>query len=80
MCGMMENDVRSLITNLDGYKAVAVRLGKRPTTVHTHMQAGVLPAAWYCALCDLSVEIGQTPPPRSLFSFVSLLPSSEEVA
>lgn len=76
----MENDVRTLISNLDGYKAVSMRLGKRPTTVHTHMQAGVLPAAWYDALCALSVEAGHKPPSRSMFSFVSLVPEDLEGA
>ena len=73
----MTYDAKEFITNLGGYRSVALRLGKKPTTVHTHMQAGVLPAAWYDALCGLACELGQDTPERVLFSFVPLVPRSE---
>lgn len=76
----MAHDVRTLISNLGGYRSVALRLGKKPTTVHTHMQVGVLPAAWYDALCALACELGQDAPERGLFSFVPLVPLSGEKA
>lgn len=76
----MTKDAKELITNLGGYRSVALRLGKKPTTVHTHMQVGVLPAAWYDALCVLACELGQDAPERGLFSFVPLVPLSKERA
>ena len=63
---------RNLINELGGYRAVAARLGKRPTTVHTHMQAGVLPAAWYDALCVMAAEAEVCEPNRGLFSFLAV--------
>ncbi|WP_421054013.1 hypothetical protein [Leisingera sp. D0M16] len=64
--------IRDYIEALGGYRAVAKRLGKRHTTVHTHMQAGALPAAWYDALCLMAHEKGIAEPPRSLFSFLTV--------
>ncbi|KIC09832.1 hypothetical protein RA19_13780 [Leisingera sp. ANG-M1] len=64
--------IRDLILALGGYRSVAKRLGKKPTTVHTHMQAGALPAAWYDAICTLAREKGMAEPSRTLFSFLSV--------
>ncbi|AVO37368.2 carph-isopro domain-containing protein [Pukyongiella litopenaei] len=63
---------RDLIEALGGYRAVAARLGKRPTTVHTHMQAGTLPTAWYDALCQMAREANIPEPKRELFSFLKI--------
>lgn len=65
-------DTRDFIVALGGYRLVAGRLGKGRTTVHTHMQSGVLPAAWYNALCTLALEKGVEQPSRALFSFLSM--------
>lgn len=65
-------NTRNLIQALGGYRSVGVRLGKSPTTVHTHMQEGVLPAAWYDALCQIARESDVAEPPRSLFSFLQV--------
>ena len=74
----MAQTPRDLIEALGGYRKVAARLGKKPTTVHTHMQSGVLPAAWYDVLCRLAREDGIEEPPRAMFSF--LQPPSKKVA
>lgn len=63
---------REFIDALGGYRAVASGLKKKHTTVHSHMQAGVLPAAWYDALCRLARDHDKEEPPRSLFSFLQL--------
>ena len=76
----MAHDVRSLISDLGGYRSVALRLGKKPTTVHTHMQAGKLPAAWYDAFTALAAERGVKKPEASFFSFVPLQEKKEGVA
>lgn len=68
---MMETP-RELVEALGGYRSVASRLGKKPTTVHTQMQSGAFPAAWYDAMCKLSNEACLPEPNRSLFSFVVL--------
>lgn len=68
---MYENP-REFIDALGGYRAVATGLKKKHTTVHSHMQAGVLPAAWYDALCRLAKSRGKAEPPRSLFSFLQI--------
>jgi hypothetical protein len=68
----MKNDTRKLIMDLGGYREVATRLGKGPTTVHSHMQSGALPASWYDVLCSLASERGMTNPPKKLFSFLHL--------
>jgi len=36
------------------------------------MQAGVFPAAWYDAFCELARGASIDEPPRSLFSFINL--------
>ena len=71
MQGMYEN-VRDLISKLGGYREVAARLDKGPTTVHSQMQAGRLPAAWYPAICQLAHEKKLPEPATSLFSFLAL--------
>jgi len=68
----MYSDAREFIIALGGYRSVAVRLDKKPTTVHSHIQAGVLPAAWYDALCQMADKHGKDEPQRSLFSFLQL--------
>ncbi len=68
----MNHDVRHFISSLGGYRDVAKRLEKKPTTVHTHMQAGTLPATWYDALCRLARERGLREPERALFNFLRL--------
>jgi hypothetical protein len=68
----MQSETRAFFDALGGYRAAAERLGKRPTTVHTHMQAGSLPASWYDALCRLAREDGIEEPPRSMFSFLKI--------
>lgn len=69
-------DTRKFIEALGGYRQVANRLGKGRTTVHTHMQAGVLPASWYDALCQLAVEKGIDAPPKRFFSFLDMRKAS----
>ena len=66
----MYDNPREFITALGGYRTVASRLAKKPTTVHSHMQAGTLPAAWYDALCQIAREDGLEEPARDLFSFL----------
>ena len=63
---------REFIDALGGYRAVAAELTKKHTTVHSHMQAGVFPAAWYDAFCELARGASIDEPPRSLFSFINL--------
>ncbi|MEL6648020.1 MAG: hypothetical protein AAFQ05_09980 [Pseudomonadota bacterium] len=57
---------------LGGYQKVAKSLKKKPQTVHTAMQSGVFPAAWYAAFCELADKASLDQPPRSLFSFLDL--------
>lgn len=68
---MYENP-REFIDTLGGYRAVATELKKKHTTVHSHMQAGVLPAAWYDALCQMAREAQKAEPDRCLFSFLKI--------
>ena len=68
---------RELIERLGGYRAVAKRLNKKPTTVHTHMQDGQMPAAWYDALCQMAKELDVQEPPRRLFSFLKMSTRSD---
>lgn len=68
----MYTDTRAFIAALGGYRSVATRLGKKPTTVHSHMQRGALPASWYDALCHLAHEMGLHAPDRGLFSFLQI--------
>lgn len=68
----MREDVRDFVAALGGYRAVATRIGKKPTTVHTHMQSGALPPAWYDAACKMAAEAGLPEPSRDLFSFAQI--------
>ncbi|WP_298491582.1 hypothetical protein [uncultured Maritimibacter sp.] len=68
------------IKSLGGCGVVSCRIGKGYTTVHSAMRAGVFPATWFDALCDLARELGIPEPPRSLFSFVELLPVQKDDA
>lgn len=70
-CGMYDNP-KPFIAALGGYRAVARALRKTHTTVHSHMQAGVLPAAWYDALCQMAFDASLEEPPRSMFSFLQI--------
>ena len=76
----MYDSARTFIDQLGGYRAVAVRLRLSSTTLHTHMSTGVLPSKWYDALLKLSGERGIEPPPRTLFAFMALPKSTENVA
>ena len=68
----MDTPTRTFISALGGYQAVAKCLKKKPQTVHTAMQSGVFPAAWYDAFCELARGASIDEPPRSLFSFIDL--------
>lgn len=68
----MSENPREFIGALGGYRAVALALSKTHTTVHSHMQAGVLPAAWYDALCQMARDASLEEPPRSMFSFLQI--------
>jgi hypothetical protein len=68
---MYENP-RKFIAALGGYRAVARALNKTHTTVHSHIQAGVLPASWYDALCQMAIDASLEEPPRSMFSFLQI--------
>jgi hypothetical protein len=68
----MDKPTRTVIAALGGYQAVARFLHKKPSTVHTAMQSGVLPAAWYDALCQMSFDASLEEPPRSMFSFLQI--------
>jgi hypothetical protein len=70
--GGMFGNPKEFIGALGGYRAVALALGKTHTTVHSHMQAGVLPAAWYAALCRMARDASLEEPPRSMFSFLQI--------
>lgn len=72
----MYDTARNLIDALGGYRKVAARGGWKPTTVHTHMVKGVLPAKMFQIFCDLCREDGIGPPPKHLFSF-DTLPGSD---
>lgn len=68
----METPTRTFISALGGYQAVAKSLKKKPQTVHTAMQSGIFPAAWYDAFCELAKAALVDEPPRSLFSFIDI--------
>ena len=74
----MHTDTRAFITALGGYRSVATRLGKKPTTVHSHMQSGVMPAAWYDAFCRMADIDGIAQPRRDLFSFLKVREHEED--
>lgn len=68
----MDTPTRTFIFALGGYQIVAKALKKKPQTVHTAMQSGKFPAAWYDALCELARNMSIKEPLRELFSFVEL--------
>lgn len=68
----MDTPTRTFISALGGYQKVAKSLRKKPQTVHTAMQSGVFPAAWYDAFCELARKASVEEPPRTLFSFLDL--------
>lgn len=74
----MRSDVREIVAAFGGYRKVAERLGKRPTTVHSHMQSGVMPAAWYDAFCRMADIDGIAQPRRDLFSFLKVREHEED--
>ncbi len=75
MC--MTTNLRTFIDQLGGYRAVAARLGKSPTTLHGYMQCGKIPARFFDAMTRLADECGIAQPDRSLFSFDSLVGRDE---
>lgn len=68
----MHTSVRTFIDACGGYRDVAARLGMKPTSLHSHLAAGVMPAKLFKACCDLALEVGVAPPPMSLFNFATL--------
>lgn len=78
----MTYTVRQFIDDLGGYRAVALRLGVKPTTLHSHISAGLLPPRFYVALCELARERRIMAPAPSLFEFKPLvaLPDQEGAA
>ena len=70
----MYQNARTFIDALGGYRAVAKRLQKNPTTLHGYVSEGLLPSKMYDALLTLAAEVGVEPPPRRLFSFDVLPP------
>jgi hypothetical protein len=68
----MYDTTRHLIEDLGGFRHVAVRLDVGATTLHSHMTAGVFPAKFYVALCELATELKKPLPHKDLFSFASL--------
>jgi hypothetical protein len=68
----MSDTAKALIDEMGGYRKVAVRMGMKTTTLHTHMTSGLLPSKWFDAFCGLARELGLPEPPRKLFSFESL--------
>ncbi len=68
----MYGSVREFVDRLGGYREVADRLSMRPTTLHTHLTNGVLPARWYCVFCALADQAKIDPPQHGLFSFEPL--------
>lgn len=75
----MYNSTRTFIDALGGYRAVAKRLNKNPTTLHGYVSEGLLPSKMYDALLALAAELGVEPPPRRLFSF-DVLPPVEKTS
>lgn len=65
----MYHTPRKLIEELGGYRQVASRIGIAPTTLHSHMVAGVLPPKLYQAFLVLAAEAELPAPPMRLFNF-----------
>ena len=68
----MYDSVREFVDRLGGYREVSGQLSMRPTTLHTHITNGVLPARWYCVFCALADRAKIDPPKQELFSFEPL--------
>lgn len=51
---------------------MAGMITKKPTTIHSAMQAGVFPAAWYDGFCALARAEAISEPNRELFNFLKL--------
>lgn len=64
--------IDAIIEPLGGYRELARRLGRKPTTVHSAIRSGRLPSAWYDALCQLCAREGLAEPERELFRFLRL--------
>jgi hypothetical protein len=64
--------IDAIIIRLGGYRALAHRLGRKPTTVHSAIRSGRLPSAWYDALCQICAREGLAEPERELFRFLRL--------
>ncbi len=73
---------RKFIISLGGYRKVAERLGKPPTTVHHWSSAedGRFPSHLYRAFCDLADEAGIPRPKPDLFRFLPLPPKERAAA
>ena len=67
---------RQFIDALGGYRNVAPRMGMKPTTLHTHISAGLLPTKLFIACCDLAAEKKLPPPRFDIFSFIDLQPEA----
>jgi hypothetical protein len=74
----MAYTVRQFVDDLGGYRAVAMRLGVKSTTLHSHMTAGLLPPKWYVALCELAREKRIMAPSPYLFDFKPLVAATEQ--
>ena len=72
----MKTTARQFIDALGGYRNVAPRMGMKPTTLHTHISAGLLPTKLFMACCELAAEKDLPPPRFDLFSFVDLKPEA----
>lgn len=68
----MYANVRHLIDELGGYRAVSRQLGVGPTTLHSHMAAGLLPPKWYLAFRELARLAEKPEPQLALFAFEEL--------
>ena len=70
----MSNDPRHFIIALGGYRKVAQRLGKPPSTVHDWITAedGKFPSRLFRAFCILADEAGVERPEPDLFRFLAL--------
>ena len=51
---------------------MAQRFGLAPTTLHSHISSGRLPAKLYRASCELAAEKGMPMPALCLFGFAPL--------
>lgn len=68
----MYESTKHMIDEFGGYRKVADRMGMKATTLHSHMSAGIFPAKWFDAFCQLARELGEPEPSRAIFSFENL--------